>query len=241
MGGDVAAPQVGGDPVVVPPERQHRRAEREADAEEQVTADAANHGTVGLPQGHGRPQLSCTPGAHLPRPFPGRPRERSPAVGYSHMDLPIRLDLNGLTAAVVGDQGVDEADLDAIAGPAAVAVDAILGRRGTGEIGFFDLPDDRATAQACLDYARDLPPEIDTMVVLGIGGSSLGPKALYSALGRPLDPLRSRTPGAPRRLLFPDNADPATLGRSSRSATRPGRCGTWSRSPAGPPRPRPSS
>ena len=128
------------------------------------------------------------------------------------MDLPIRLDLNGLTAAVVGDQGVDEADLDAIAGPAAVAVDAILGRRGTGEIGFFDLPDDRATAQACLDYARDLPPEIDTMVVLGIGGSSLGPKALYSALGRPLDPLRSRTPGAPRRLLFPDNADPATLG-----------------------------
>jgi glucose-6-phosphate isomerase len=62
-----------------------------------------------------------------------------------------------------------------------------------------------------MQYARDLSPEIDTMVVLGIGGSSLGPHALYSALGRPFDPLRPRAPGMPRRLLFPDNADPATF------------------------------
>lgn len=127
------------------------------------------------------------------------------------MDLPLRLDLNGLTAAVVGEHGPTEADLDALAAPAAAAVDAIAARRASGEIGFVDLPEDRAGARACLDYARDLDPAIDTCVVLGIGGSSLGPKALYSALARPLDPLRPRLPGLPRRLLFPDNADPATL------------------------------
>ena len=121
------------------------------------------------------------------------------------------LDLNGLTAAVIGAEGASETDVDALAAPAAAAVATIAARRARGEIGFIDLPEDRAAARACLDYARGLPPTIDTMVVLGIGGSSLGPKALYSALARPLDALRPRAPGMPRRLLFPDNADPSTL------------------------------
>ncbi len=121
------------------------------------------------------------------------------------------LDLNGLTAAVIGAEGASETDVDALAAPAAAAVATIAARRARGEIGFIDLPEDRAAARACLDYARGLPPAIDTMVVLGIGGSSLGPKALYSALARPLDALRPRAPGMPRRLLFPDNADPSTL------------------------------
>ena len=127
------------------------------------------------------------------------------------MSAPLTLDLNGLTAAVVGDHGATEADLDALVAPAAAAVATIAARRARGELGFFDLPADRATARACLEAARAFPPEVDTMVVLGIGGSSLGPKALYSALAPPLDALRSRAPGLPRRLLFPDNADPSTL------------------------------
>jgi len=98
-----------------------------------------------------------------------------------------------------------------LASAAAHAHATTMARRAAGEIGFFDLPDDRASARACMDYARGLPPEIDTMVVLGIGGSSLGPRALYSALGAPFDILRPRTPGLPRRLFFPDNVDPSTF------------------------------
>lgn len=127
------------------------------------------------------------------------------------MTAPCTFDATGLVAAGIGDAGASEADLDALAAAAAAAVDTTAGRRAAGDIGFLDLPDDRATARACLDYARALPPEVDTMVVLGIGGSSLGPRALYSALARPLDPLRPRAPGLPRRLLFPDNVDPATM------------------------------
>ena len=106
---------------------------------------------------------------------------------------------------------VADADPTALAGPARDAVAATLARRAAGDIGFFDLPDDAALGRACMDFARELPPEIDTMVVLGIGGSSLGPRALYSALARPLDPLRTRSPGLPRRLLFADNVDPASF------------------------------
>jgi glucose-6-phosphate isomerase len=74
-----------------------------------------------------------------------------------------------------------------------------------------DLPDDRELPRQAIDYARSLPDEVDTMVVLGIGGSSLGPRALYSALSRPLDPFFARSPGLPRRLFFPDNPDPVTF------------------------------
>jgi glucose-6-phosphate isomerase len=104
-----------------------------------------------------------------------------------------------------------EAWLGERAAAARDAVAATLARRSSGEVGFFDLVDDAATPKACLDYAAALDPAIDTMVILGIGGSSLGPRALYSALARPFDALRARSPGMPRRLVFADNADPATF------------------------------
>lgn len=127
------------------------------------------------------------------------------------MSHPLTLDLTGLTSAVLHEHGPTASEIAALAPAARAARETILARRARGEIGFLDLPDDRATARACLDYASALPPAVDTMVVLGIGGSSLGPRALYSALARPLDALRPRAPGMPRRLLFPDNADPVTM------------------------------
>lgn len=123
----------------------------------------------------------------------------------------LHLDLTCLMDAGIGDAGIREADLDRLAEPAAEAVDITLDKRRRGEVGFLDLPDDADTARRAMDFARGLAPEIDTMVVLGIGGSSLGPHALYSALGRPLDPLRPRAAGMPRRLFFPDNIDPVTV------------------------------
>ena len=123
----------------------------------------------------------------------------------------LTVDISGLTDAGVGDSGITGAELDARASAAAAAVRQTLERRARGEIGFLDLPDDRASGRACMDFARELPPEVDTMVVLGIGGSSLGPRALHSALAPPFDVLRPRAPGMPRRLFFPDNVDPVTM------------------------------
>lgn len=123
----------------------------------------------------------------------------------------LHLDFTNLMEAGVGEAGIREAELDAMAGRAAEAVETTARLRAAGTVGFLDLPDQRAAARATMDYARDLPDAIDTMVVLGIGGSSLGPHAVYSALGPPYDALRSRTPGMPRRLLFPDNVDPVTF------------------------------
>ena len=106
------------------------------------------------------------------------------------------IDLRSLVGARVG---LAEPLIAARAAAGAAAVADLVARRAAGEVGFLDLPDDHASARACMDYGRQLDPEIDTMVVLGIGGSSLGPRALYSALAPPLDPLRPRSPGLPRR------------------------------------------
>jgi glucose-6-phosphate isomerase len=94
------------------------------------------------------------------------------------------------------------------------AVTNIAARRSSGEVGFLDLPDSiesRAAAHACLKFAAELDPAIDTVVVLGIGGSSLGPKALHSALAEPFEHLRNDRAGHRRRLLFADNIDPVTF------------------------------
>ena len=121
------------------------------------------------------------------------------------------LDATALTASGIGDKGPDEHAIAGLADAARRALEHTLARRQRGDIGFFDLAEDRATARACMDFARDLDPEIDTVVTLGIGGSSLGPRALYSALAQPFDQLASRSPGMPRRLFFPDNIDPITF------------------------------
>jgi glucose-6-phosphate isomerase len=117
----------------------------------------------------------------------------------------LAIDLTGLFTT---GGGLGEGTLDAVAERAAAAVDRTRERWAAGEVGFFDLPDDRDVAREAMDFARDLSADIDTMVVLGIGGSSLGPQAVHSALARPYDALRKRSRGMPRRLLFPDNVDP---------------------------------
>ena len=129
----------------------------------------------------------------------------------SARDNQLELDATALTAAGIGAAGPDAATFDALAGPAEQAHAHTMARRARGEIGFFELPDDRATARACMDYARELDPVVDTVVVLGIGGSSLGPRALYSALAPAFDQLAPRSAGMPRRLFFPDNIDPVTF------------------------------
>jgi len=121
-------------------------------------------------------------------------------------------DATALTAAGIGAQGPDEHAIGGLVDAARRALELTQARRQRGEIGFLDLPDDRATPRACMDFARGLDPTIDTVVTLGIGGSSLGPRALYSALAPAFDHLASRSAGMPRRLFFADNIDPVTFG-----------------------------
>ncbi len=127
---------------------------------------------------------------------------------------PLRLDAAGLMADVVGaGRGVEPADIDRL-GPRLAEVQAdLMARRRTGEVGFLDLPGDAEAARQAAQAAEAVVPLADDLLVLGIGGSALGPRALLAACTPPLAPFRSRAGRRDRpRVFVADNVDPVGFG-----------------------------
>ena len=85
-------------------------------------------------------------------------------------------------------------------------------RRKAGDLGFLDLPGDKALLKQTTDYAKKMKGRFDDVVVLGIGGSALGPIALRTALRKPQWNLLSdrEREGWPRLHVL-DNLDPLTI------------------------------
>lgn len=87
-----------------------------------------------------------------------------------------------------------------------VARDAVLTRDGC-DLGFMGLgdPEQKAQIEAISAQAKTLRAHSDDLIVLGIGGSSLGGQAMLKALGKDNNPKS-------HRVHFVDNVDPQTLG-----------------------------
>jgi glucose-6-phosphate isomerase len=109
-----------------------------------------------------------------------------------------------------GEVGVDPEHLEQAADQHAEKLSSLKGKRDSGQLGFFDLPDDRSTMAACLEYAESVSGRFENIVVMGIGGSALGTQALHAALSRPLHD--SRLPNDRPRLFVVDNVDPSLVG-----------------------------
>ena len=85
-------------------------------------------------------------------------------------------------------------------------------RRAAGEYGFYDLVDQQATVREIARFAEGLGQAHDHVLVLGIGGSALGTKALLNALRPPAwneldDEAREFFP----RLTILENVDPGSV------------------------------
>jgi glucose-6-phosphate isomerase len=82
----------------------------------------------------------------------------------------------------------------------------------SGEVGFVGLPGDSGLLQQVTRYAESARGKYDDVVILGIGGSALGPIALRTAL-RPSgwNMLDAKERGAFPRLQVLDNVDPETI------------------------------
>jgi glucose-6-phosphate isomerase len=121
----------------------------------------------------------------------------------------LKLDVNGAYDPAAG--GLARADLDGVAPAASAAFEAFEARRRSGEVGFADLAADGSAAAESAALARELLARFDNLVVLGIGGSSLGGRAIVSALCHPFHNLLPRERRRAMRIFFPDNSDPATF------------------------------
>lgn len=90
-------------------------------------------------------------------------------------------------------------------------------RRQAGEYGFYALGDQAASVQQIRRFAEGVGQAFDHVLVLGIGGSALGMKALLNALKRPAwneldDEGRDFFP----RLTVLDNVDPTSVAEALR-------------------------
>ncbi|HXG18607.1 MAG TPA: glucose-6-phosphate isomerase [Methylomirabilota bacterium] len=117
--------------------------------------------------------------------------------------MTVRLDVNGMMALWLGEAGVKEEAIASLLPRMQEIHAALLDRRRSGALPFYDLPyQDVTPVKALAEAARK---ECDVLVVLGIGGSALGARALYQAL------LPSLSPQHPA-LHVADNIDPVSFG-----------------------------
>lgn len=108
--------------------------------------------------------------------------------------------------------GVARPDFIAAAHTFREAHAAVAARHASGELGFPDLPTDRRLLDQVAAYSDGVRRRYRDVVLLGIGGSSLGPIALRNALRPPQwnqldDGARDGWP----RLHVLDNVDPHTM------------------------------
>lgn len=95
----------------------------------------------------------------------------------------LKFDFNNMTEKFIGSEGFTDAELAALAPEARKAHEAFGKMRGTGMTAWADLPYNQdAIADDIIATAAEVRKNFDNFVVLGIGGSALGPIAVFTAL-----------------------------------------------------------
>ena len=128
-------------------------------------------------------------------------------------DKMIRLDVNHMMADMLGLQcGVNPAEVDALAAFARRAQENVAAKRGTGMLGWTELPYNQdEVVEKLIRVAAKVREKFDAFVVLGIGGSALGPIAIQQALNHlHYNELPREKRNGPR-LYVEDNVDPERM------------------------------
>jgi glucose-6-phosphate isomerase len=125
--------------------------------------------------------------------------------------MALRIDYTNMMGEVV-DGGISSSDWSSAGAAFERAHAGLLRRRDAGDLGFLALPGDAALHRQSTDFANKVRGRFDDVVVLGIGGSALGPIALRTALLKPQwNSLSNKERDRYPRLHVLDNVDPRTI------------------------------
>ncbi len=122
----------------------------------------------------------------------------------------IRVDFNNMMEEMLGEQGISSSEIDALSEKLREAADAMEQSRGSMK--WRELPYNQNEIVAdILHTAADINTWCEDFVVLGIGGSALGPLAVQQALNHlHYNDLPREKRGGPR-LFVEDNVDPERM------------------------------
>lgn len=126
---------------------------------------------------------------------------------------PIVLDVNHMMSDIIGFQyGIDADHVTGMGAAAAMAQQGVEKNRGAGWLGWMELPYNQEEIVCHIEQvAASVREQFDTFVVLGIGGSALGPIAIQQALNHMhYNELPAEKRGGPR-LYVEDNIDPERM------------------------------
>ena len=128
------------------------------------------------------------------------------------MDMRIKLDVNPMFREFTGEHAIPRAELDSMLPELKKAHAAVEAGRGKGMQGWMDLPYNQDEILTAIENtAARVRKEFEAFVVLGIGGSALGPAAVQQALNHlHYTELPAETRGGPR-LYIEDNVDPERM------------------------------
>ena len=126
--------------------------------------------------------------------------------------MTLRLDFNNVMADFLGTGGISENDIAALSDKIEAASKTMRTHRDV-KMAWRNLPHNQdSIVEEVLSYVNEVKDDFDAFVVLGIGGSALGPMAVQQALNHPHynELCRERRGGFPR-LYIADNIDPERL------------------------------
>ncbi len=126
--------------------------------------------------------------------------------------MSIKVNYNNMMEYVLGEKGITEKEISSNAEFARLAHCAVEKGRGKGMQGWMDSPYNQEDVVSRInDVAKRIQGECDTFVVLGIGGSALGPIAVFSALKHfYYNELPQKVRKTPKFYVI-DNVDPERM------------------------------
>ena len=104
---------------------------------------------------------------------------------YNKKSMKIRMDYNNMMSSVIGKEGIKDEDLNSPSFCREIkkAYKSVEQGKGKGMMGWADLPYNQdEIVEDILATARNIRKNFEYFVVLGIGGSALGPIAAFQAL-----------------------------------------------------------
>lgn len=127
--------------------------------------------------------------------------------------MSLKLNFNYMMENFICHHGIREEELAALQPKIDLAKKAMITKRAEGKMDWRDLPhNQKAVVADILAYANSVKDQFDAFVVLGIGGSALGPIALQQAINNPYyNELPREKRGGWPKFYVADNVDPERL------------------------------
>lgn len=128
-------------------------------------------------------------------------------------NMGIKFDFNNMMSDFIGEKGIKEDDIQELKVKIESAHKAMIEKRNSGKMDWRDLPyNQNEVVEDIINYANSVKDDFDAFVVLGIGGSALGPMAVQQAINSPYynELPREKRNGFPK-LYVMDNVDPEKL------------------------------